>query len=300
MKHFQGAAALALFLAGAQAVSAGDRTCPVKVGETVTFATANQTAQAVKVKDIVRDEFESLEAFEARKAAAGPINRPEQVIVAGNYDPRYVTYDPDAERYRINKWAWARVNSTYEKANYAVNKAYYDAQPTGAFRAPAAPVFGVGLSWVVNAYDTAEASNAMGAKTTITKTMTTAIGIFDTSLPDARSYRDPRLPGWDVVKEPAQSREFSFSDTDEVAYFDLPLEEAQKLRKDFLVGFAARPKAPYFWEQSEMSEATFSNPVQDMHFDHVIIADIQCAILTDLNGKVLTTIGVIASEGTEP
>lgn len=280
-----------------EAAAAEARVCPVKAGETVSFVSPKAAFTAVSVPVLTKGEFESSAEFEARKAAQGAVNVPETLMVEGTYFPDHVTYDADTERYRLNKYAWANVGSGYERASYPLDRAYFDSIGKDDHYASNVPIFGVGLSQERVLTGKYQASNAMGASVIVQKQDTLHFGVFDSSLPMSKIYEeDPRLVHWETLDEPSTDPSPYYDKRDAVVYLPMPLADAKKLKKDFKVGFALRPKAPFTVKDTTQSEPTFDLPIENTNYYRILIADIQCAIITDMAGKIVKTVPVIVPD----
>lgn len=212
-----------------------------------------------------KSEFETTAAYEVRRQAALPdLSGP--IIVAKNpEDIKYFVYDADTQKLRILSYA-------FDNTGFLAWEAFYAAGLNDKIDSSTYSNIDVVISQNEKITGTYEATNGYGAKTQVTKIERSVEAIFDRKDSSITGYLFPQ-----AQKSPYAVGELS-----------LTPEIAQMLKPKLNLAFVVAPKEPYFVAGSTgVGKTTISNPTDITMKFSVMIADIQCGLLMDSDGKVL-------------
>ena len=251
-----------LFAAGIAAVClsgvAQAQTCQSYVGQTITPKTFEQ-AIAGFGNVAPKGEFETTAQYQARIAAGGtggPLfisKKPE--------DTKYFQYDADNQVLNIQSYALHNTNMGWWEA-------FYEAKPAG-LKASTASNIAVVISQTDKPGGTYSAQNSYGASTTVTRIARTSYGIFE---------RDS-LSDWVIWQN---------SKSGHLGSIPMDIATAQQVKQTLKVAFVVVPKAPYLVQGTHsVGKTTISNPTDITETFKIMIADIQCGLVTDGTNKVL-------------
>ena len=240
-------------------------TCDTYVGQTVTLSSFKSVANTLKALPTTKGEYETSAAFEARVAAArGTI--PETVIIQGIFSAEYVTYDADAGVLKVQAYALQNLNTDYSDV-FGYGSTYYEKVKYSSLGNRDVVVFQ--SETPTGSY---VASNAFGAKTTVTKMGRLQQAIFEGE--QARYNEDlfvDQAPGVEAM----------------LGTVPMTIPEAQALKASGKVAFVVKPKWPFYAEGIHLWDATVSNPLEVNNPIQVIVGDIQCGLLLTRANKVV-------------
>lgn len=256
---------LAAAMASFAATVAAAQDCRSYVGQIVPVQQFLTIAATLKALPTVKGEYETTTAFEARVAAARG-TMPETVIVQGIFSPKYVNYDADAGVLKVQAYALRNLNTDYAYV-FGYGSPYYEKVKYSSIGNLDAVLFEK-----ESATGSYSASNAYGAKATVTKITRLQHAIFEGA---AQRYGDrlflDEKPGVEAL----------------LGTIPMTIPEAQALKASGKVAFAAKPKWPFYAEGVRKWEPTISNPSDVNNPIKVIVADIQCGLLLDASNKVV-------------
>jgi hypothetical protein len=257
---------LSLMLA-ATAWDASAIECQSYVGSRVEATSFDLAARALSQVPSARDEFETTAQYQARLATALS-GVPSQMLISVPLDTSYVTYNADAGRFDIQSYAIRNTNTDYFTVFYG--SPFYGTVPFSTLG---------NIDIVVGSSDeergTYQGQNAYGATWTVTRITRTVRAIFD--------------------REPRRYTEELFGDRatrgDGPVRWSIPVapEQARGLRDRLRAAVVVVPKTPFFFENTQQSAGriTIQNPRDVVQVSRIIVADIQCALITDDVGNVL-------------
>lgn len=261
-----------LILATFASASANAQTCESYAGQIIAPVSIETVIAATSKLPSQKDEFETTEQFNARLVSAlGTVNG--NYIVATKFDPKYAVYDADTQRFKIESYALDNINASWDGV-FGYGTPHYG-------KVKHSSVMG-GIDIVVS-YSEATAgtyrgTNAFGASTTITKVRRVVKAIYD---------REAQYG--ETLFAPAPKRGETSNTT--IAELQADAMTAKTLKNSFKSAVVIVPKSPWYGQgKKDWGEPTLDNP-QDVDETVIgVIADIQCALITDGSNKVLAAI----------
>ncbi|MYL98422.1 hypothetical protein GR702_11670 [Novosphingobium sp. FGD1] len=239
---------------------AAAQTCAGYVGQTVKPITIQQAIAGLpKVEP--KSEFETTAQYDARLKAAGS---PSTIVVAKRINDIYVKYDADAQVMRIRSDAFQPVSEWYLKLWRGAPKNLLSRGSNVAVEVDSDE------AKVVRSY---EAQNGYGASATVTRRERSVYTIFDRALPGFDRYE----PIFTEIER-----------QDQLPPVAMDAQIAQRVKPNLRIAFVTTPKAPFYFESRHSGGSpTISDPdvTDDLH--KVMVADLQCGLLTDGNDAVL-------------
>lgn len=246
------------------AATSNAQSCESFVGQTVTPQAFNAAAAVLATIPGVKDEFETTAAFEARQQIAMS-NLPEHLIISTPFDTDYASYDADAGHFTIKRYAVSNVNTDYARL-FGSGGAF-----EGSVSYSMLGTLDVVISKTERRTGSYRAQNAFGVSTTVGEIQRTTRSIYE---------------GSDTTRE----RQGLFPRTSDAVIWTVPVPatEARATRDGFRAAWVIAPKAPFYIEgEGRGFRATIDVPQDVEDTLEIIIADIQCALLTDDSGVVL-------------
>lgn len=246
---------IALIATALMATAAHAGTCESYLGQTIAPKTFDQALLSMNAPS-PKGEFETTAAYQARLQATGgtgPI-----VISKRMEDPKYIEYDADRGGFIVKSYL-------FDNTGFPAWEALYQGGLNPSTMSNADIV--ISQSEVVTGKYPAQ--NGFGAKAIITKYTKTVKAIYD-----------HELVGYSQDLFVAKDEKLGF----------LPMEPAvaQAFRQTAKIAFVVVPKAPYVVRRTfRYGETTVRNPTDQTIASTVLIADIQCALLTDGANKVI-------------
>lgn len=252
----------------AQAKAATD--CPSYLEQVVNPVTFDVLAAKVSKLPSKKDEFETTAQFESRVSDA--LNgQPETYIVSIPFDSEHVIYDADAQRLRVNSYA-------FDNATTKWNGVFgYGTPFDGQVKYSPLGNVDIVVSETKSLAGSYQGSNAFGVKMKVQKERRTTKAIFDR---EAKYGEDLFFaPGAPVGHSPV------------VLDFEATPELARKFKPKFRAALVISPKPPFHAVgKVEWGEPTIKRPLDIDETLIAVIADIQCALLTDETHRVAASI----------
>lgn len=251
--HLSAAAAAAFVTSAAQG-----QTCASYIGQTITPKAFEQAIAALGNAS-PKGEFETTAQYQARigGGSTGPLiisKRPE--------DPKFFEYSADAQMLTIKSYAFHNTDAEWWGA-------FYQAKPAG-ITASTSFNRAVVISQTKTPTGSYKAQNGFGASANVIKVNQVTNSIFETESP----YRQ-----WGIFAE---------ENGGIVGSIPMDVETAQRLKPTLKIAFVAVPKPPFLVQGSQsVGETTISNPTDVTERFRILIADLQCGLLTDGTNKVL-------------
>ncbi len=250
-------------------------TCTHAVGDFVKILSPAVVVEQMSKYALVKDEFETTEEFNARKATLGQFpNR--TMIVEASYDPEHVHYDADNERFLIGKWAWSNIGGYFKDSVPSLNRYGYYLQA-------------IGLQWKEKVTGTVLASNAFGKEVEVVKILRTVYGIFDKEIKEDYTNFTTAEKIWAFdFKESG-----SYSDGNHKRggiFLPAPRAQAKTLKTGMRFGIEFTPKEPFLFQGEGYHEPTIDSPTEIVAEVSSIVGDIECVLVTDAKGTVLKVV----------
>jgi hypothetical protein len=239
--------------------------CAAYVGQKISPQTFDSIAASLAKVPGKKGEFETTAEFEAKvQAATAGLKSP--LVVTVPVDSKYVKYDADTGTFSIISYALKNSNAFLDK--------FFSKQGMPGFAH-----FMYNHHVVVSSTDkvtgTYSASNSFGASADIAEIARTTKVIFDRN---ANGHEDQFFP--DIPDRPKEDPILFTIKADTKA--------APAMKAGFKGAVVIAPKAPFFVKGSAGANTpTISNPREITETMQVVVADIQCALLTDAAGIVL-------------
>ena len=257
---------------------AAENRCDISVGETVSFLDPVEVYSSMQAARLVKDEFETTATFEKRLAdAAFSFSAP--ILLRGTYSRKSANYDADNSRIVMSQGAWGRVGLIWEDV-FAPGNKYGIEAAAGPYN------HAVGLQSTERAIRTYMGSNAYGASLEVTEVLRTSYGVFDRKYNDHRGVR--RQSFFRTWKGETTVGEHKVPGV----LIPMPVDEARRSLSNLRVGILVKPRKPFIAEGVSYVEAKISFPKEITWQQHVIIADIICAVISNDDGGVLKTVDV--------
>lgn len=240
----------------------GAQRCSAYVGQMVQ---SRSFAEAVAPfgKLTPKSEYETTAQFEARQAqavggATGPL-----IIEKAPESRDYFRYDADAQVLRIEPYVFDNVNFPTWDAFYFLGMDQQFGVSTGE-----------NIDVVISSRDRVTGSykgqNSYGANATVQKITQSVEAIFERG-PDPRSGRGELFPG-----------------AGDVGSISMTPEEARLLKPSLRIAFVVAPFAPYVLKGTNPFGRPSVRSPKDITVDFTILmADIQCGLVMDQQGRVL-------------
>lgn len=206
-----------------------------------------------------RDEFETSAQFQARQQAAiggtiGPL------IISKAVDPQYIKYDADTQQFTVQTYLFDNANMDY---NVLGNPKLIAPGTIGNVDAV--------ISETETPADSYEATNSYGAKATIMKLNRVTKGVWER--PWGSMLNDLFATG---------------TKGSTLVALTLAPDRARLIKPQLRIAFLVVPQAPYVVRGvGTVGRTTVTRPIEITNDLTVLVADIQCAFLTDATNKVL-------------
>ena len=258
-----------LILASLVSASANAQTCESYAGQIIAPVNIEAVIAATSKLPSQKDEFETTEQFNARLVSAlGTVNG--NYVVATKFDPKYAVYDADTQRFKIESYAMDNINASWDGV-FGYGTPHYGkvehSSVTGSID--------IVVSNSEATIGTYRGTNAFGASTTITKVRRVVKAIFDRQA----QYGE-------TLFAPAPKRGEKTSTT--IAELEADATTARTLKSAFKAAVVIVPKSPWYGAgKKDWGEPTLDAPRDIDETVIGVIADIQCALITDGSNKVL-------------
>lgn len=247
------------------AVLAQDR-CPTFTGQIIAPVTVESVITRVSTVPSIKGEYETTAAFETRRNAAASA-LPEEFLVSIPLDPQYLRYNADAGSLSVGAYAIDNRNTTYDGA-FGPGTSHPNVR--------ASPFNNLDLLASETETPTGSygASNAFGATTVVTEIQRSSKAIFERAL------------------EPGET---TFANVGpDLRLIDIPMspEEARRFRTSGRAAAVIRPQAPFFAVARRRWSPRFDRPTDISQSVQIVVADIQCVLLTDSASRVVGAVSV--------
>lgn len=212
-----------------------------------------------------KGEFESTAQFEARRAAA--IGDPSiPLVIAKEPDDRqYFKYDADAQKLRIEQWV-------FKNKRMDTWSAFYEAKVDELLKPSTYNNLDIVISQSDSVTGTYAATNGYGAKVEVLRVARRTEAIFE---------RSAELMELGIFPESALNQNV-------IGELALSPTEAQALKPKLQLAVVVVPKPPYLVSGVHSpGKVTRENPRDITESFTILVADMQCALLTDAMHKVL-------------
>ncbi len=246
-------------------IAAEAQTCDAYVDQIVVQNSFSSVVSTLKALPTTKGEYETTAAFEARVAVARG-TMPETVIIPAIFSSKFVNYDADTGVLKVQAYALRNVNTDYSYV-FGYGSKYYEKVKYSSLGNREVVVFESETPT-----GTYVASNAFGAKATVTKVRRLDQAIFEG---EQGNYNEKlfidQMPGADAL----------------LGTLPMSIPEAQAIKTSGKVAFVVQPKWPFYAEGTNLMEATISSPLEVTNPIQVIVADIQCGLLLTGGNKVV-------------
>ncbi|MBL8546203.1 MAG: hypothetical protein JNL81_07045 [Hyphomonadaceae bacterium] len=256
------AAALFVFASGGAAVA---QECEAMAGTQISPISFDAAATALSSVP-AKDEFETTAQYQTRvEAALAGIS--SRMLVSAPFDTEYATYNADAGRFEIRSYAVRNLNTDW----FTV---FYGSPHYGGIRYSTLGNIDLVLSSSDRPNGTYQGQNSYGATWTVTRVTRTVNAIFE---------REPARYNEELFgQRPAGAAPLTWT-------LPVPVEQARGMRDRFRAAVLIAPRAPFFFENRQQSAGriTIQNPRDVEQVSRIIVADIQCVVITDDQNNVL-------------
>lgn len=247
-----------------------DEACKIPIGQRITPMSVDALISRLSVSTEPRGEFETTAQYEARLQAAGS-GAPRHAFVSIPIDTKYITYDADTGRFRIESPALDNKNASWDVFYDGPNPPW--PKPVG--RRDYVDLVERSVEKVIGTYS---ASNAYGAKVTVRQVFRETVGVLDRT---ANGNEDLFFP----------ERPWRSDQSHVIAEVAVDPTIAPRWRQNLKAAALVAPKAPYIAKGiKDWGRPRFDLPKETTEQLTAVIADISCVVLTDQSDTVLARI----------
>lgn len=235
--------------------------CPININDQVDLLSPEQAFANLEPLQMVQGKFETTAEFDARRRASGATIKP--FIVKGEWDPilsyqNFVDYEPDNGRFVIS-------NSVFDISEIRL----YDREKIPKSLIPKTDRDVV----VFSEHSVSLTSHVSGPNYWVLDHLSDEYLFTDEWEHDARQYSSP-------VNGTRPGR---------VNFINVPPKRAQEIADHLSVGFYVVPREPFVFEKHWTRSST--TYLDSKMVERILVADLECAVITDGFGTVLKTIG---------
>ncbi|MGF6229468.1 hypothetical protein QFZ27_003423 [Inquilinus ginsengisoli] len=250
-------------------VAASTQACDSYLGQMITPVSFDRVRAALSRLPTQRNEFETTPQFDARVANALG-NTDGTYIVQAAFNPKYATYDADRQQFAVQTYAIGH-GQPYWDTVFGYGHPLYGQVEYGSYE-------NIGLS--VSSSETAGTyvgSNAFGVTARVTETTRNEKAIFDRKAAYGEDLYSP--PGSDVYS------------TRIIAEIPADPATAPRLKNTMKAAVVIAPRSPWVAAgRGHINTPTINNPQTVEQVVSAVIADIQCALITDGTNKVIAAV----------
>lgn len=251
--------------AHAQANGPAAQACRALVDTRVAPTAFEDAAALTGSVSLTKDEFETTAAYQARLEAARA-NVPSTFVIPIELDKEHAVYNADAGKFTISASAFGRYGIDWFSA-------FYD---SGSGISPSlSSQIGLVVASSETPTGTYEGQNAYGAKWDIVKIERRVDAIYQGA-----------APGYNIG--------LFGRDSFPAVSWDLPVppENARAAKESMRAAVVVAPAAPFYFEntQGASGRITIQNPRDVTQVARVLVADIQCVVVTDDTNYVFLAI----------
>jgi hypothetical protein len=248
---------------------ASTQACDSYLGQTIAPVSFDQVRAALSRLPTQRNEFETTAQFDARVANALG-NTAGSYIVRANFAQKYATYDADQQRFRVESYAIGD-GQPYWDTVFGYGHPLYGHVDYGLYN------IGISVSGSDTVAGTYRGSNAFGVTARVTETRRNAKAIFDRKAAFGEDLYSP--PTYDLDR------------THIIAEISADPATAPNLKKTMKAALVIAPKSPWVAAgRGYINTPTIGNPRTVEQVVSAVIADIQCALITDGTNKVIAAV----------
>lgn len=257
--------------------------CSLKAGDDVLVDQLDKVLAAAGAAAVQKDEFETTAQFEERKAKASPGSA--EFVLDLMTDQEHAVYDADQS-------AW--IFDQYFPSNGNYN--FYE----DALAAAGLSEAGWSYSEMLRSADVDQgsyvASNAYGHEVLVTKVLATRIGIVEIALGQQPPSYESRYGAKFQMPLRHQVQVPGLPSGVQVPAFDvqMPMDEARLAKGRFRFMVAGELVEPFRISYTRYIPPKIDNPKDATVEATYLIADVQCGILADHDGKVLKILPMVA------
>ena len=233
--------------------------CSVHVGQVISPKSFEQAIAGLG-NIAPKGEFETTSQYQTRISNSGSAT--PMIISKKPEDHKHFVYDADNQLLQVKSYAFHNTNMGWWRA-------FYETKPTG-IKASVGNNRAIVISMSDRPTGTYVAQNSYGASTTVTRIERTTYSIFERESPI----------GEDGI--------FFGADGDLLGIIPMDIATAQRIKPALKIAFVVVPKPPFLVQGSHsVGKTTISNPIDVTEKFKIMIADMQCGLLTDGTNKVL-------------
>jgi hypothetical protein len=250
-------------------VVASTQACDSYLGQIITPVSFDRVRAALSRLPTQRNEFETTPQFDARVANALG-NTDGTYIVQAGFNPKYATYDADRQHFAVQTYAIGN-GQPYWTAAFRYDHPLYGQLDFDSY-------YNIGIS--VSSSETVGTyvgSNAFGVTARVTETRSNEKAIFDRKAAYGEDLYSP--PGSDLYS------------TRIIAEIPADPAIAPSLKKTMKAAVVIAPRSPWVAAgRGHINAPTINNPRTVEQVVSAVIADIQCALITDGSNKVIAAV----------
>ena len=288
--------------------AAGESLCSANEGAKIEFSDVAQTFASLQSIDPEKDEFETQSEYENRLSqSASQVGLPSGLVLEAEFYGSNIAYDAELQSLLIGEYQLSESSSLAEVPYSLLTTARL---PDGYKWADEGFIsfdkYDVDLAHQTPANSSEQfqyqAQNAYGAEVTVTFTASDNFVVVDS--PTIKSITMEQIYEWsDELYETETAVPFWEYNHEQVAdpgsvfetrktYLKVPLDpsSARAMKDGLKFAVVANPKFPYFYKSEQYVEATYSSPLSGVLRYFALIADIECGLITDENGNLLTVV----------
>lgn len=251
--------------------------CSYAGGDRVQFSAPEDVAGILRAAAPQKDEFETSAEFELRQTAASAGLANETVLVRTKYDPKYVRYDADRERFLVSEYAWGNVIGSFDKV-FGYGNTYSFPQVSISSNN-----LGQGLMVRERIIGRYEASNAFGKTLTILEIDRIRYGVIDTVLD---TFLPDSADAW-RLDYPSSGNYLAGNAIHAGVYLPVPISRARELKPMLQFGIEFSPREPFIAYGTDYWAPRADRPTEIHEQIVTFIGDIRCVVIADGEGAVL-------------
>lgn len=251
-------------------IVASTQACDSYLGQMITPVSFDRVSAALSRLPTQRDEFETTPQFDARVANALG-NTAGSYIVRATFNPKYATYDADRQQFRVESYAIGNGQPYWDEV-FGYGHPLYGRVEYDSYNN-----IGISVSGSETVMGTYRGSNAFGVTARVTETRRNQKAIFDRKAAYGEDLYSP--PGSDLYSIRI------------IAEIPADPATAPGLKNAMKAALVIAPKSPWVAAgRGHINTPTISNPRTVEQVVSAVIADIQCALITDGTNRVIAAV----------
>ena len=255
------------------ATEAESSRCRIYSGQKVAPVTFEAVAAIVSKLPNQKGEFESTTQFEARVAVSRN-GQASTYIMQTPFDPKFATYDADAGILRVEAWAIDNITTRWSGV-FGYGTPFYERVKFTDSVGENIDVVVTESKMVTGSY---RASNAFGTTINVRKERRVTKAVFEREAVYGENLFFPPHP---------------YSATQSYVIDEVPAspDVARHMKSTMRAALVIEPKAPFYATgKVDWGEPTLQAPTDIDESQIAIIADIQCVLILDDSGAVISSI----------